>query len=134
MEQARILVIEDRPADAELLSRDLKRAGFAIALASDGAQGLAAARRDRPDLVICDIGLPRVGGIEVVSALRADSTFDRMPIIVATGLGESDARALARAVGADAVLTKPVNAEALLGEIRRLLDRARAGTDRKEQK
>jgi CheY-like chemotaxis protein len=121
MSGARILIVEDRQLDLEPLQRALAGAGHDLIVARDGAEGIEAARREHPELVVCDIGLPRVGGLEVIHTLRSDVSFDRMPIVAVTGHAQPGERDTILAAGANAMFAKPVNAKELLAEIERLL-------------
>ena len=125
MAQARILIIEDQPFDAERAQRVLAGGGYGTFLARDGEEGIQAARRERPALIVCDIGMPKVGGIGVVQALRSDPSFDATPIVAVTGHGEPSDREHLLAIGFDAHFAKPVPGPALLEEIARLLARPR---------
>jgi CheY-like chemotaxis protein len=83
---ARILVIEDNRDNRELMQYLLAAFGHVAISARDGETGIDTARRERPDLVLCDIHLPGADGYEVVRKLRTDRTFDSMPVIAVTAL------------------------------------------------
>ena len=102
----RVLVVDDVPHVRQLFGRFLTMAGMEPSFAADGVEGLAAARASRPDLVLCDLEMPRMDGIALCAALRADAATRRLPIVAVTGSGEQAARA-AMAAGCDAVLPKP---------------------------
>ena len=118
----RVLVVDVVPNVREAFGRLLTSAGLEPSFAADGVEGLTAARASRPDLVLCDLEMPRMNGVALCAALRADATTRRLPIIVVTGNGEETARA-AMAAGCDAVLPKPCSRALLLATIRDLLAR-----------
>jgi CheY-like chemotaxis protein len=119
---ARVLVVDDFPQVRQLFGRFLTLAGMEPSFAADGVEGLKAARASRPDLVVCDLEMPRMDGIALCAALRADAATRRLPIVAVTGSGEEAARA-AMAAGCDAVLPKPCSPALLLATIRDLLAR-----------
>ena len=118
----RVLVVDDFPQVRQLFGRFLTLAGMEPSFAADGLEGLMAARASRPDLVLCDIEMPRMDGIALCAALRTDAATQGLPIVAVTGSGEEAARA-AMAAGCDAVLPKPCSRALLLATIRDLLAR-----------
>src|SRR4051794_39310670 len=106
---AHILVIEDNPDNLELMSYLLTAYGHTVTAAKDGETGIAATRRERPDLVACDIHLPGVDGYGVAKALRADPTFNGMPVIAVTALAMVGDRENILAAGFDGYITKPID-------------------------
>lgn len=111
---SRILVVDDNRDAADTLAELLRLQGHAVSLAYEGAQALALAERERPDVVLLDLGLPGMDGLEVARRLRAAPATARSRLIALTGYGQdSDRRATALA-GFDAHLTKPVDVQALL--------------------
>jgi two-component system, cell cycle response regulator DivK len=121
-----LLVVEDFEELYELYSDFLAGAGYAVAGSSSGEQAIADARRLQPDLVIMDLGLPRMNGWEAIHHLKADPTTHAIPIIALTGHVQSRFADVAREAGADVVLLKPCPLDTLLGEIERLLRLAEA--------
>lgn len=117
----RVLVVEDDPAIARLLRRSLTDRGDAVDVASDGASGLTIAIRDKPDVVLLDLGLPDLDGREVLQMLRAVS---QVPVIVVTA--QDDDRTVVQALdaGADDYLVKPFGSEQLAARIRAVLRRS----------
>ncbi len=110
----RVLVIEDNADAAESLQMLLEISGFEVATAADGSAGLATARRFRPDVVLCDIGLPGgLDGYAVARELRADPALQPVHLIALTGYGQAEDRRRAYAEGFDLHLTKPVDPVAL---------------------
>lgn len=116
-----ILVVEDEPAVRSALLRALQDRGYATSWAATGMSGLEQSVRDRPDLVLVDLGLPDVDGHEVLRMLRAVS---RVPVIVATAREEEADIVRALDAGADDYLVKPFGAEQLDARIRAVLRRA----------
>jgi DNA-binding response OmpR family regulator len=121
----RILVVEDDATVAEVVLSYLERAGFDVQSAADGPAGLAAARRDAPDLVVLDVMLPGLDGIEVCRRMRAASD---VPVIMLTALGGEVDRVLGLEVGADDYLTKPFSPRELVLRVRAVLRRAGQGS------
>lgn len=117
----RVLVIEDLPAIQRLVQVCLAAAGCEVTTRSDGATGLASALTDRPDLVVLDIGLPRVDGWEVLKQLRADERTVDLPILVLTAHGTDDNRARAMTAGANEFMPKPFRPDDLRRVTLRLL-------------
>ncbi|WP_242391965.1 ATP-binding response regulator [Anaeromyxobacter oryzisoli] len=112
---AHVLVIEDNVDAAETVREALELEGMRVAVAGDGAAGLAAVRRLRPDLVICDIGLPGgLDGYDVARAIRADPALRDTPLITLTGYAGPEDRARAREAGFDLHLGKPTGIDDLL--------------------
>jgi CheY-like chemotaxis protein len=117
---AQILVIDDEPQVRRLLSHILERAGHAVVEASDGMEGLTAARARRPDLVVTDILMPNKEGIETIRELRRE--VPKLPILVISGdPGSALYLEMAKLLGAHAALTKPFRASDLLKAVEGLL-------------
>ncbi len=119
-----VLVIDDEPKIAELCRDYLAAAGYAVLTAGDGAQGLALARRDRPDLVVLDLMLPGMDGLDVCRALRRDGN---VPIIMLTARVEETDKLIGLELGADDYLTKPFSPRELVARVRTVLRRAAGG-------
>jgi CheY-like chemotaxis protein len=117
----RILIIEDDPASQELFSLLLEDFGYLTRHAADGEQGLALARRERPDLIICDVRLPKLDGVEVVRQLKNDETLANIPALAVTGYDQTGERERLLAAGFDDYLPKPIAAEKFIGHIEDLL-------------
>jgi DNA-binding response OmpR family regulator len=122
--QQRILIIEDEQEIANYLRRGLILEGFQVTVANDGAQGLAASRENPHDLVVLDLMLPGIDGIEVARRLRAASD---VPIIILTARDGIPDRVTGLEAGADDYLVKPFAFEELLARIRVQLRRRQAG-------
>ncbi len=123
-----ILVVEDEPQIAGLVRDYLEHAGFAVLTAGDGPGGLALARTRRPDAIVLDLGLPRIDGLDVIRALRRDST---VPIVILTARGDETDRVSGLEIGADDYVVKPFSPKELVARVRAVLRRveARANPD-----
>ena len=119
---ARVLVVDDDPTIRDVLRRYLAHAGYQVELAADGPAGLDLAARTSPDLVVLDVMLPGLDGIEVCRALRERSP---VPVVMLTALGEEDDRVLGLEVGADDYVTKPFSPRELVARIEAVLRRSR---------
>lgn len=116
-----LLVVEDFDDLYELYSDFLAGEGYAVEGSSTGEQAIEVARRLLPDLVIMDLGLPRMNGWEAIRLLKSDRTTRHIPVLALTGHVQPRFAELAREAGADAVLRKPCPLIKLLDEIERLL-------------
>ena len=125
-----ILVVEDEPQIAALVRDYLEHAGFAVLAAADGGSALTAARQRRPDAVVLDLGLPVVDGLDVVRALRRDST---VPIVILTARGDESDRVAGLELGADDYVVKPFSPKELVARIRAVLRRVEAAAQPAEQ-
>jgi DNA-binding response OmpR family regulator len=121
----RILVVEDEMQIARTLRDYLEVAGFAVTVVGDGSAALASARGDRPDLVVLDLGLPGVDGLDVARELRRGSTT---PIVMLTARGEESDRIVGLELGADDYLVKPFSPKELVARVRAVLRRT-SGTN-----
>ncbi len=116
-----VLVIEDEAALVATLSYNLRKNGFNVVSAGDGVAGLQAARREHPDVVVLDLMLPKMDGLEVCRRLRAESD---VPILMLTAKGEELDRVVGLEMGADDYLTKPFGMRELMARVRALLRRS----------
>jgi two-component system, cell cycle response regulator DivK len=114
----RILVVEDQEDNRRILRDLLANSGYDMIEAGDGQAALAAAARDRPDLILMDIQLPLLDGYEATRRIKADPTLQHIPIIVVTSYALSGDEVKARAAGCDAYVAKPFSPRALLAKIR----------------
>ena len=115
-----ILVVEDEPRIAAIAADYLRHAGYQVTVAADGAQALQAARAVRHDLVVLDLGLPGIDGLEVTRTLRSGSA---VPIIMVTARVEEADRLLGLETGADDYLTKPFSPRELVARVKAVLRR-----------
>jgi CheY-like chemotaxis protein len=117
----KILIVEDNEMNRDMLSRRLARRGYQIALAVDGEEGIAVARSETPDLILMDISLPVIDGIEATRRLKADAATQSIPIIGLTAHAMAGDREKVIAAGCDDYDTKPVELPRLLQKIEALL-------------
>jgi len=118
-----ILIIEDETDVADLLSLNLRKAGFRVSTAGDGASGLQKARDDRPDFIILDLMLPKMSGLEVCRILKSDAATARMPILMLTAKAEEIDRIVGLEFGADDYVTKPFSPREIVLRIRAIFRR-----------
>ena len=119
----RILVVEDDPDIAHLVARYLDKGGFTTELAGSGRDALTAISQRRPDLLVLDLMLPHVDGLEVCRVIRANSETAAMPIIMVTARAEEAERITGLELGADDYLAKPFSPNELVARVRALLRR-----------
>ena len=120
----RILVIEDDPSILRGLQLNLGMEGYVVRSAADGAAGLAMARSERPDLVVVDVMLPKLGGLEVVREIRAEDPD--LPVLILSAKGHETDKVAGLQLGADDYMVKPFGLKELLARIDALLRRRRA--------
>jgi DNA-binding response OmpR family regulator len=125
--RGRVLVVDDDATVAEVVAGYLERAGYAVAVAADGAEGLRLAADWAPDLVVLDLMLPGVDGIEVCRRLRAAEATAGLPVVMLTALGEEGDRVTGLEVGADDYVTKPFSPRELVLRVESVLRRAASG-------
>ncbi len=125
----RILVVDDEPEAVELVEFNLKQAGFEVATAADGAEALERARSAPPSLVVLDVMLPELDGLEVCKLLRRDPATAAIPIIMLTARAAEVDRVVGLELGADDYLTKPFSPRELVLRIRKLLERPHPAPD-----
>jgi two-component system response regulator MprA len=126
----KVLVVEDDPAVRASLERSLAFEGYTVVTAADGVAGLAAVEHHRPDVVVLDLGLPRLDGLEVARRLRAAG--DDVPLLVLTARDATGDRVGGLDAGADDYLAKPFALEELLARLRALLRRSGATSARQQ--
>lgn len=119
----KVLVVEDELKIARLVRDYLAEAGFAVLEAADGPAALAMARNHKPDMILMDIGIPGMDGLDVTKALRATSA---VPIIMLTARSEETDRVVGLELGADDYITKPFSPKELVARIKAVLRRAEA--------
>ena len=117
----RVLVVDDEPAVAEVLRRLLVKEGYSVDVRNDGQEALNAMSEVRPHLVLCDVNMPGITGIEVCRRLKQDSTYRLTPVVMVTGQAQREARLEGLEAGADDFLAKPVDPQELLIRVRSLV-------------
>ncbi len=125
----KILVVDDEPDALEVLGFKLKEAGYTPLFAKDGARAIAAARDERPALIVLDLMLPEIDGLEVCKLLRRDAATAMIPIIMLTARAAEMDRVLGLELGADDYVTKPFSPRELVLRIKKLLARAKAADE-----
>ncbi len=123
MSGRKIVMIEDSKAASAVLKEVLEAEGYIVLHAADGVSGLALARREKPDLILLDLLLPKLNGYEVCNALMRDNLTRHAPILIISTLNTPESVERARTCGARNFMKKPYNLEDLLREIKRLLPR-----------
>ena len=122
-EPKKILFIEDEPDQRLILTLRLKKSGYAVVEAEDGSKGLEKAMKEKPDLILLDIIMPGIDGLEVARRLRKDPATKKIPIIAATAAGLDDVEHRCFGAGVDDCVRKPYDSIELLEKIRKLLTR-----------
>jgi len=118
---ARVLVIEDHPANRDLMVYLLTAFGHLALAATDGQRGLEAARREAPDLIVCDLQLPDIDGFQVIQQVRADPVLRATPVVAVTAYAMLGDREGALAAGFDGYITKPIEPEIFVGQLEQFL-------------
>ncbi len=116
-----ILIVDDEPDMVYALRMQLEAEGYRVLTAGDGREGLERVRKDRPDLVVLDLMLPKMDGYRVCRMLKFDQKFCDVPIIMFTARAQESDEKTGYEVGADAYVTKPFEPRVLLDTIRRFL-------------
>ncbi len=125
----KILVVDDEPKIVQLARDYIERAGFQVVSARDGKTALASIRADKPDLIVLDLGLPEMDGLDVTRTIRKESN---VPIVILTARGEETDKLVGLELGADDYMTKPFSPKELVARVRAVLRRfeaAAAGAD-----
>ena len=120
---AKILLVEDNEMNRDMLSRRLERKGFTLVMAVDGAEGVAKAQVEAPDLILMDMSLPVMDGWEATRQLKANPATKAIPIIALTAHAMAADEQRAREAGCDDFDTKPIELERLVGKIQTQLAR-----------
>ncbi len=119
----RIQVIEDDPDIVELLRYNLAQEGYQVSASGDGVSGLAQLKKAPPDLLVLDLMLPKLSGLEICKEIRRDRQLERMPIIMLTARGEEADRVSGLELGADDYVTKPFSPREFVARVKALLRR-----------
>jgi PleD family two-component response regulator len=127
--EAKILIVDDEPHIRRILQFLLEKEGYQVSLAEDGEQGLSFLQKEKPDLVLLDVMMPKLDGFTVLQRIRDNFETNGLPVIMLTAKGESSERVRGLRRGANDYLTKPFNHEELLLRIQNMLVAARAQRD-----
>jgi len=128
----KILVVDDEPEAVELVEFNLKQAGFDVVTAHDGEEALRKAKATLPALIVLDLMLPEIDGLEVCKLLRRNSATAGIPILMLTAKAAEIDRVLGLELGADDYVTKPFSPRELVLRIKRILQRGQAPADKHE--
>ncbi len=131
MSKANILVVDDEEDIRELVQLHLDREGYRVLTCETGEQALAMARSKTPDLVVLDLMLPGMDGLEVCKRLKADSALQQIPVVMLTAKGEESDIVAGLELGADDYITKPFSGKVLVARVRRLLRKTVEAADEK---
>ena len=121
-----ILIVDDEPSILDLVRFTLEDADVRVVEASDGAEALLVARREKPDLILLDVQMPKLTGLEVCRQLRREEAFAQTPIVMLTAATQEADRVRGREAGADEYLTKPFSPLALLALVEALVPETRS--------
>lgn len=116
-----ILMVEDEPAILESLQFILTRDGWSVDVARDGEAAMQAVWRLKPRMVLLDIMLPKMGGLDVLKSIRSHAAIEKTPVVVLTARGQQYDRQLALELKADGFITKPYANQDVIAEVRRML-------------
>ena len=122
MTRKKILVVDDNERNRYLISFILKKNGFEVVTANDGLEGVETTRKQRVDLVIMDIKMPRMDGYEATRRIKKLESCQSVPIIALTSYAMAGDKKKAVAAGCDGYIAKPINPETFMDEIRRFLE------------
>ena len=121
MTKKRILVVDDEKDLLEAVKFRLEASGYEVIPAYDGQEGLDKARREKPDLIVLNLMLPKMDGYKICRILKFDEKYKGIPIIMFTARAQEVDRKMAKEVGADAYIIKPFESQALLEKVKELL-------------
>lgn len=125
----RILIIEDDRDIVELVRYNLANEGFQVSAAHDGSSGLATVKKTPPDLLLLDLMLPKLSGLDICREIRRDESLNRLPILMLTARGDEADRVVGLEMGADDYVTKPFSPRELVARVKALLRRAEPPSD-----
>ncbi len=133
MSKKKIVIVEDEPDILEVISYNLRREGYAVHTASDGIKGLSLIRQHQPDLVLLDLMLPGVDGLEICASIKQDSSTKDTSVIMVTAKGEESDIVLGLGVGADDYISKPFSPRELVARVKAVLRRGGSGEQEPKQ-
>lgn len=134
MSNERILVVEDERDLREVLAYNLSREGFRVSVASTGSDGLQRARSEKPDLILLDLMLPDVDGLEICRLVRQDPDISRTRIVMLTAKSEETDIVVGLGVGADDYMPKPFSVKELVARVKAVLRRGGHGTEEADRR
>lgn len=117
----RILVVDDEVHLVDMVKIRLEAAGYSVICAHDGQEGLDKVKKEKPDLIVLDLMLPKMDGYKVCGLLKKDSRYAKIPIIMFSARAQDEDVALGRELGADAYITKPFEPKVLMDKIKQLI-------------
>ena len=120
-EKKKILLVDDEEDLRKMLKFRLEAVGYDVKEAADGQEGLDKAKKEKPDLIILDLMLPKIDGYKVCRMLKFDEKYKKIPIILFSARAQEKDKMIGKEMGADAYITKPFEPEALVGKIKELL-------------
>jgi DNA-binding response OmpR family regulator len=120
----RILIIEDDKDIVELVRYNLEKEDFQVQAIADGVSGLAQVKKSPPDLLLLDLMLPKLSGLEICKDIRRDASLNRLPILMLTARGDEADRVVGLELGADDYVTKPFSPRELVARVKAVLRRA----------
>ena len=127
MADSTVLVVDDDPVILKLLEVNFEMEGFVVLVAHDGEEGIEVARNEQPDVIVSDIMMPRVSGLELVTALKSDPGTSDIPIILLSAKAQNADVRSGLDAGADDYVTKPFEPLDLVDRVNRLLDTRKPG-------
>src|SRR3974377_1344677 len=125
----RILIIEDDSEIVELVRYNLANEGFQVNAAFDGTSGLSTLKKSPPDLLLLDLMLPKMSGLDICREVRKDESLNRLPVLMLTARGDEADRVVGLEMGADDYVTKPFSPRELIARVKALLRRAEPPAD-----
>ncbi|MFH1753947.1 MAG: response regulator [Candidatus Omnitrophota bacterium] len=121
MAKKKILLVDDEPALLDMVKMRLEANDYEIITANDGEAGLELARKEKPDLIILDLMLPKMDGYKVCALLKRDTRYSSIPILMFTAKAQQEDMKMGEEAGANGYITKPFEPQALLGKIQEFL-------------
>ena len=125
----RVLIIEDDRDIVELVRYNLANEGFQVNAAFDGSSGLSSLKKTPPDLLLLDLMLPKMSGLDICREVRKDESLNRLPVLMLTARGDEADRVVGLEMGADDYVTKPFSPRELIARVKALLRRAEPAVD-----
>lgn len=119
---AKILVVDDSETVRVQIRKDLEPAGFLVVEAADGLMGIDKAREEKPDLILCDLNMPKLDGLSMAKQIKSDSVLSAIPIFMVTTEASPEAKAKAKEIGIRAWIMKPYDSEKLVAGIKKVLN------------